>query len=119
MVSWEPSCGVALMASSKVEGTGSQGIAPRPRCVTGQLTLLVRMAHPQAPRTSENAIYDKEPQILHRSERTSHCILPRQLDRKSANLTSNFYSTFYPNPSQHHPTQTYTPRRGSSGYPHH
>ena len=37
---------------------------------------------------------------------------------KAANLTSISYPNLYPNPSQHHPTQTYTPRRGTSGNPH-
>jgi hypothetical protein len=28
-----------------------------------------------------------------------HCLLPREPDRKSANLTSIFYLTIYPNPN--------------------
>jgi hypothetical protein len=45
-------------------------------------------------------------------------LLPRELDWKPQKLTSTFYPTFYPNPPQHHPTQTDTPRRGSSDNPH-
>jgi hypothetical protein len=37
---------------------------------------------------------------------------------EAANLTSISYPTFYPNLPQHHPTQTDTPPRGSSGNPH-
>jgi hypothetical protein len=36
---------------------------------------------------------------------------------KAGNLTSLFYPNVYPNPPQHHPTQTDTPRRRSPGYP--
>jgi hypothetical protein len=35
------------------------------------------------------------------------------LYRKAASSTSIFYPNLYPNPPQHHPTQTDTPRRGS------
>ena len=37
---------------------------------------------------------------------------------KAANPTSISYPTFYPNPPQHHPTQTDTLRRGSPGNSH-
>jgi hypothetical protein len=36
----------------------------------------------------------------------------------AANLTSISYPNLYSNPPQHYPTQTDTPRRGSSGNPH-
>jgi len=39
------------------------------------------------------------------------------LYRKAANLTSTLDPNLYPKPSQHHPTQTDTPRRGSPANP--
>ena len=42
--------------------------------------------------------------------------LPREPDRESANYDFDpFDPTFDPNPPQHHPTQTDTPRLGSPG----
>jgi hypothetical protein len=35
--------------------------------------------------------------------------------REAADVTSIFYPNLYPNPPQHHPTQTDTSRRGSTG----
>jgi hypothetical protein len=69
----------------------------------------------------KNEYYDKQEADANTGDPMSPIVIAGDIPVywKAANLTSIFYPNLYPNPSQHHPTQIDTPRRDSSGNPHH